>query len=81
MTQDSVNKNDFSVTHEVLANILGVRRAGISIAASTLQGCGAIAYRHGRVIVEDKVLLNSMACGCYAACKRAFAAALDEPIS
>ena len=78
MTQDRVGRSDFTLTHEFLAIMLGVRRAGVSEAADALQKIGAIAYQRGRISILDTALLNATACECYAICKHAFAASLSE---
>ena len=76
MTADRVGSPDFTLTHDFLSIMLGVRRAGVSEAADALQKTGAITYRRGRVTVLDRDLLNATACECYEACKHAFAASL-----
>lgn len=65
MTQDRVGKNDFSLTHEFLAMMLGVRRAGVSTAAAMLQSAGFIRYVRGNVTVIDRLGLQSASCECY----------------
>ena len=77
MTEDRVGNPEFSLTHESLAIMLGVRRAGVSQAAHALQEMGAIAYRRGQIRVLDSNLLKGAACECYEACKRAFAASVQ----
>jgi CRP-like cAMP-binding protein len=76
MTADRVGSTEFTLTHDFLSIMLGVRRAGVTEAADALQKLGAITYRRGRVIVLDADLLNTTACECYEACKHAFAIAL-----
>lgn len=76
MTADRVGSTEFVLTHDFLAIMLGVRRAGVSEAADGLQKMGAIQYMRGRVVVVDMQLLNATACECYAACKDAFASSL-----
>jgi CRP-like cAMP-binding protein len=76
MTEDRVGNAEFTLTHEFLAIMLGVRRASVSEAADALQTLGAITYRRGAVTVLDRHLLNATACECYEACKLAFAVAL-----
>jgi CRP-like cAMP-binding protein len=78
MTEDRVGSAEFTLTHEFLAIMLGVRRASVSEAADALQTMGAISYRRGAVRVLDHELLNATACECYEACKLAFAASLRE---
>ncbi|HWT07373.1 MAG TPA: Crp/Fnr family transcriptional regulator, partial [Xanthomonadales bacterium] len=72
MTHDRVGRSDFPLTHEVLATMLGVRRAGVSIAAAALQGTGAIRYTRGRFSVVDRGSLELAACECYRAINQAF---------
>jgi CRP-like cAMP-binding protein len=76
MTDDRVGNTDFTLTHEFLAIMLGVRRASVSEAADALQTMGAIHYKRGAVTIVDRKLLNNTACECYEACKDAFAVAL-----
>jgi CRP-like cAMP-binding protein len=78
MTEDRVGRDDFTLTHEFLAIMLGVRRSSVSESADALQKIGAIAYRRGKVRVLDRVRLNGMACECYGACKTAFATSLHD---
>jgi CRP-like cAMP-binding protein len=67
MTRDRVQRNEFNVTHEFLAIMLGARRAGVSQAAATLQAGGCIAYRRGIIMILDDPGLTARACECYAA--------------
>ena len=78
MTADRVGSAEFTLTHDFLAIMMGVRHAGVSEAADALQKKGAITYRRGVVTVLDGQLLNATACECYQACKLAFAASLRE---
>lgn len=73
MSQDRAHSNSFHVTHEVLALMLGVRRVGITTAASALQRSGLIEYHRGDLTVLDRRGLEAMACGCYAADRQAYA--------
>jgi CRP-like cAMP-binding protein len=72
MTHDRVGRDEFPLTHEVLATMLGVRRAGVSIAAAALQQAGSISYARGRFTVVDRAGLEAAACECYAAINDAF---------
>ena len=65
MTQDRVGKDEFWLTHELLAAILGVRRQSVSVVASMLQRTGLIAYRHGVMRVVDRHGLEDGSCECY----------------
>lgn len=72
MSQDRAHSDQFQVTHEFLAYMLGVRRVGITNAASALQRRGLISYYRGDVIVVDRRGLQAAACGCYAEDKAAY---------
>jgi CRP-like cAMP-binding protein len=76
MTADRVGKPQFSLTHEFLAIMLGVRRASVTEAAEQLHQMGAIEYSRGVVTFVDAVVLGSIACECYKASKEAFATSL-----
>jgi len=67
MTQDRAPLGPVHATHEFLAAALGVRRAGITRAAATLQRRQLIAYHRGVLTVLDRAGLQAAACGCYAA--------------
>ena len=66
MSSDRVRSPDFPLTHEALATMLGVRRAGVSVAAAGLQAAGYLSYRRGRFHMIDTAGLESAACECYA---------------
>src|ERR1700730_15200257 len=65
MTRDRVNSNEFRITQEFLALMLGVRRVGVNLAARALQERKLIAYRRGTVTILDHGGLVAAACGCY----------------
>ena len=65
LTHDRVGDREFSLTQEFLAQMLGVRRASVSVAAGALQHAGLISYSRGRVTILDREGLENAACECY----------------
>lgn len=65
MTRDRVQSNKFHLTQEFLAHMLGVRRVGVTKAASALQKQGLISYSRGSIRVLDPARLEAAACPCY----------------
>jgi CRP-like cAMP-binding protein len=76
MTQDRAHSDSFHITHEFLAYMLGVRRVGITTAASTLQRQGLIKYRRGEVQVLNRRGLKAAACTCYGDDREAYSEVL-----
>jgi len=72
MTHDRAHKDTLSVTHELMANVLGVRRVGITTAAVALQRRAVIDYARGKITILDRKALESAACSCYAADRRSY---------
>ncbi len=72
MTYDRMQSEDFLLTQEFLAMMLGVQRTGVSFAASVLQRAGLITYTRGKVTIIDGAGLRRRACECYAVSKREF---------
>jgi CRP-like cAMP-binding protein len=65
LSLDRLASNELSMTQELIANMLGVRREGVTEAAGKLQDAGLISYRRGRITVLDRPGLEARSCECY----------------
>jgi CRP-like cAMP-binding protein len=65
LAHDRVGKNEFPLTHEFVAMMLGVARPTVTIVAGTLQKAGLITYRRGIVAILDREKLEAASCECY----------------
>jgi CRP-like cAMP-binding protein len=65
LTHDQVGADEFPLTHEFLSQMLGVRRASVTLAAGALQNAGLIQYRRGQVTIRDRQGLEQTTCECY----------------
>jgi CRP-like cAMP-binding protein len=65
MSEDRVGRNQFDLTQEFLAEMLGVRRPGVTVAMGVLEKAGLIAHGRGNITVVDRVGLEKAACECY----------------
>lgn len=72
MTRDRMDSDQFLLTQEFLAMMLGVQRPGVSIAAGGLQRAGLITYTRGNVSILDGAGLKKRSCECYGVSKREF---------
>jgi len=72
LTLDRLPSNELTMTQELIASMLGVRREGITETAGNLQRAGLISYRRGHITVLDRSGLESHACECYNVVKKEF---------
>jgi CRP-like cAMP-binding protein len=72
LSLDRLQTNELSMTQELIANMLGVRREGVTEAAGKLQNAGLISYQRGRITVLDRPGLEARSCECYQVVKTEF---------
>ena len=72
MAHDRAEGDTFPITHEFLSMMLGVRRAGVTVAAGALQRAGFIRYDRGSIEITDRAGLEAAACECHDAVRREF---------
>ena len=72
LSLDRLDTNDLVMTQELIANMLGVRREGVTEAAGHLQHAGLIHYRRGHITVIDRAGLEQRTCECYAVVKKEY---------
>lgn len=78
LTLDRLPSNEMTMTQELIASMLGVRREGITEAAGDLQRAGLISYRRGHITVIDRTGLESHSCECYNVVKKEFHRLLSD---
>jgi len=76
-SHDRTGTDEFPLTHDFLAQMLGVRRASVSEVAAQMQNAGLIEYAYGRVTIKDREALERNACECYAIIAREYARLLE----
>jgi CRP-like cAMP-binding protein len=72
LSHDRVQADELIMTQELIADMLGVRREGVTVAAGRLQDAGAISYVRGHIQILDRRQLEAMACECYRVVKDEF---------
>lgn len=78
MSLDRLSSNELTMTQELIANMLGVRREGVTEAAGKLRDAGIIEYARGHIKVLDRVKLEERVCECYAVVKKEFDRLLSD---
>jgi CRP-like cAMP-binding protein len=72
LSLDRLSSSELTMTQELIANMLGVRREGVTEAAGKLQDAGLISYRRGKITVLDRAALEARSCECYQVVKKEF---------
>jgi CRP-like cAMP-binding protein len=78
LSLDRLSSNELVMTQELIANMLGVRREGVTESAGNLQSAGLIDYHRGHITVLDRTGLEARTCECYAVVKNEFDRLLPE---
>jgi CRP-like cAMP-binding protein len=79
LSLDRLPSNELSMTQELIANMLGVRREGVTEAAGNLQDAGLISYSRGRITVLDRPGLERRVCECCNVVRKEFNRLLPDP--
>ena len=72
LSHDRLDANDLTMTQELIANMLGVRREGVTVAAGHLQSAGLINYQRGKITILDRAGLEARSCECYQVVRNEF---------
>ena len=80
LSLDRLRGNELVMTQELIANMLGVRREGVTEAAGKLQAAGLIKYSRGRIMVLDRARLEASVCECYAVVKKEYDRLLPQAL-
>jgi CRP-like cAMP-binding protein len=81
LSLDRLRSSELVMTQELIANMLGVRREGVTEAAGRLDKAGIISYRRGRITVLDRPRLEERTCECYSVVKREYDRLLPEKLA
>jgi CRP-like cAMP-binding protein len=81
LSLDRLQNNELAMTQELIANMLGVRREGVTEAALKLQQDGLIRYARGRITILDRPALERRTCECYAVVKREYDRLLPHAVN
>ena len=65
MVRDAIQQDRFQLTHELISQMLGVRRSGVTVIAGSFQKAGIIRYNRGTIEIIDNRKLEATACECY----------------
>lgn len=80
LSRDRLSSNELVMTQELIANMLGVRREGVTEAAGKLQAAGLIHYSRGKITLLDRPKLEARVCECYAVVQREYLRLLPQII-
>ena len=81
LTLDRLGPAELTMTQELISNMLGVRREGVTEAAGRLQASGFISYRRGHITVTNRSGLEKNVCECYGVVKKEFARLLSDTLN
>lgn len=81
LSHDRLQSNELIMTQELIANMLGVRREGVSVAANRLQHAGLIRYKCGRIEILDRRGVESTVCKCYHVVRKECDRLLADPMN
>lgn len=80
LVQDCVGSDELALTQEFIAQMLGTRRSGVTVAAGTLQKAGMLRYTRGRITIVNREVLEATACECYRVISDEFARLLANEL-
>ena len=78
---DRVGSDRIAITHDLVAQMLGVRRPGITAAIGRLEAAGAVTKSRGQIRVADRANLEALSCECYSSMRSEYVRLLDKPIA